>query len=210
MELLPEGLEAEIIVGADEAGRGALAGPIVGAAVAVSSRSEQICEMAADSKTLDHRLRKLQLPEIIKIAAAVSVVAASACDIDRKGLQNCNKYVLEKSVSNVLKVLGERSKHRIAVIIDHVSLEQSSFLPDVAVVSVPRADSSYAAVAMASVLAKYTRDLVVESCQELYPGYNFRKHRGYGTREHLAEIKACGASDIHRMSFKPVASQKLF
>lgn len=210
MELLPAGFDADVVVGVDEAGRGALAGPIVGAAVAIALSSASSCSFAADSKTLTHLRRKSHLPDIINYVSAYSVVSAPVQLINKMGIQYCNRLVLERAIVNVLKNLKANQDRRILVIVDHFKLQLPGLGSNTRLFSVPKADAKFAPVAMASVLAKCTRDLLLEESQELFPGYNFRHHRGYGTKEHFAEIELLGASRIHRTCFKPVSQMKLF
>lgn len=181
------------VAGVDEVGRGALAGPLVVAAVLLDL--EDVPENLCDSKVLEPEERETCAAEVLRRAMAVSYVVVDPEDIDDDGLGVSNLAALGRAVS-ALRPSPEY------VISDHFPLD-STGLPHV---GLPRADAMSAAVAAASIVAKVQRDAYMTALDGTYPGYHFASNKGYGTPEHWAAIRALGPSDVHRRSFRGVAS----
>lgn len=178
------------LAGADEAGRGALAGPLVAAGVILGG--EEVSDLA-DSKVLNPVLREGVCAEVFRKAHALSVTALPAWWIDRFGLGKANKLALRRAI----EVLGSRAGCRLA----DGKLDLGS-----GVECLPRADGSSAAVAAASVVAKVLRDHAMCSLSEEYCGYGFERNRGYGTPEHLLSLAEAGPCRVHRLSYAGVGS----
>lgn len=183
-----------LVGGVDEVGRGALAGPLVAAAVLFDSAA--VPEGLCDSKLLTPAARAACVDGICAAALAVSFAVADAEEIDERGLQAANRGALERAMRG-LRPVPEY------VISDHLAGGELCELPSV---SLPRADGLSAAVAAASILAKVSRDELMERLDAEHPGYAFARHKGYGTDEHWAALRALGASPVHRRSFRGVGS----
>jgi ribonuclease HII len=181
------------VAGVDEAGRGALAGPLVAAAV-VLPRDCPV-EGLADSKLLTPQRRNQLATEIQRHALAVSVVRVGPDTIDRSGLQRANIALLAKA----LRELPGGYDYAIA---DGFPLPQ---MP-APVLGMRKGDQVAACVAAASIIAKVTRDKIMVGAARRYRGYGFQRHKGYGTDEHWAALRALGPSSYHRHSFTGVAA----
>ena len=193
-------LGARFVAGADEAGRGALAGPIVAAAVLFEPRAltpEYLAglERLNDSKKLSET-RRDELAVIIGAAAvAISVVAISAAEIDEIGIQAANLGGLSRALDLVQAPEGSE------LLVDGFSLPMQA-RPHRALV---KGDATSAAIAAASIIAKTTRDRVMEQLDHGSPGYGFGAHAGYGTAVHKEAITRLGPCRAHRHSFAPIS-----
>jgi ribonuclease HII len=187
----------------DEVGRGALAGPLLCAAVTLDV--DEMPSDLFDCKVLEPEEREARATEILRLAVAVSYVVVDSVDIDDQRLGVSNLAALRLAV----RKLAPSPDY---VISDHFPLEDAqqvtlgepSKVPPH--VSLPKADAMSAAVAAASIVAKVSRDAFMRSLDAEYPGYNFTSNKGYGSDEHWAAIRALGPSPVHRRSFKGVAS----
>ncbi len=178
-----------LIAGADEAGRGALAGPLVAAAVIMPDEFD--IDGLNDSKQLTPLQRDVWYDRIVAGALCVSVCKAFPRRIDHRGLHVSNRSLLGKAVLR----LSVRPEFAL----------MDGFAPRVFAlphVSIKKGDAVSSSVAAASVIAKVTRDRMMERYHRRYPQYGFDRHRGYGTPSHRAAIARFGPSPIHRMSFK--------
>ncbi len=182
------------VAGVDEVGRGALAGPLVCAAVTLDT--ECIPTDLFDSKMLEPEEREARAADILRLAVAVSYVVVDSQDIDDQRLGVSNLAALRRAV----RKLAPRPDY---VISDHFPLDERQESPHV---SLPKADAMSAAVAAASIVAKVSRDAFMAKLDAEHPGYNFTSNKGYGSDEHWAAIRALGPSPVHRRSFKGVAS----
>lgn len=176
------------LAGADEAGRGALAGPLVAAAVVLGGR--EISDIN-DSKTLRPDLRERVFCTLLRQAEAVSVVAFPAWWIDRHGVGLANREALTGALSSLKATAGCR-----------LADGNLSLGPDVE--CLPRADAKSAAVAAASVVAKVVRDDAMRALSEHHAGYGFERNRGYGTAEHRGALVELGPCRVHRLSYAGV------
>lgn len=181
------------IAGADEAGRGALAGPLVAAAVILPREFD--LEGIRDSKQLTARQRERCYERIVREGVAVSVCRAMPSRIDHRGLHRSNLWLLRRAV------LG------LQLTPDYV-LTDGFPVPRLGVpsLSMKKGDAVTASVAAASIVAKVTRDRMMDRYHRRFPAYGFDRHRGYGTAEHLEVLSRIGPSPIHRLSFKGVGS----
>jgi len=177
-----------IIAGVDEAGRGPLAGPVVAAAVVFPPGYSN--PEINDSKKISPSRREKLFPVIENDALSIGMKVVEADIIDQvnilqASLQAMREAVLELSTSpDFLLVDG---LHRIPIITPQKPLV--------------RGDSLSVSIAAASIIAKVTRDRIMEMYHRQYPHYNFQKNKGYGTREHLNAIRQFGICKIHRQSF---------
>lgn len=173
------------LAGADEAGRGALAGPIAAAAVVLGEKEIQ---GLADSKAVTRSRRGELYSGVTASARAISVALLPEWWIDRHGMGEANREVLRRVVS-------ELSQHCGCCLADG-NLRLS---PEIE--SLPRADGTSAAVAAAGVVAKVLRDAVMEEISATHTAYGFERNRGYGTPEHQAALLEHGPCRVHRLSW---------
>lgn len=177
----------ELVGGIDEAGRGPLAGPVVAACVVLPR--EVWLERLDDSKKLSPATRDRLYVEIRQKALFWGVGVCDASYIDRVNILNATKKAMMLAVQAMKQTPD-------AYVIDALRLPLAGHQ-----VSVPRADSSCLAVAAASVLAKVTRDRMMDKHAATYPEYGFLRNKGYGTAEHLEALHRVGPCPLHRSSF---------
>lgn len=186
-----------VIAGIDEAGRGAWAGPVVAAAVVLPLERHDLMKVLKgvnDSKQLTAKQREKYFHVIKEVALSVSLGGASPPHIDRDGIVAATRSAMRRAVS----MLTVQPK---ALLIDAVDL--SSVVP--LYQEHPfYGDSISLSIAAASIIAKVTRDDLMKHWDEMYPGYGFAKHKGYGTKLHQEALKKLGVSMAHRKSFKPI------
>ena len=177
------------LAGADEAGRGAFAGPLVAAAVVLGE-----AEVAGinDSKALGPALREELYEEVLGGAEAVSVVSFPAWWIDGHGVGAANREALKRVLQGVHPYSG-------------CALADGNLRLGPEIECRPRADGKSAAVAAASVVAKVLRDGAMRSLAGAHPGYGFERNKGYGTREHRVSLREAGPCRVHRLSYAGVA-----
>jgi ribonuclease HII len=199
------GLAHRFVAGADEAGRGCLAGPLVAAAVLfdyerLSIGDRRILGGLHDSKQMTEEARMEMFPCVLRAAARTSIVIRSAPGIDRRGLHVTNCEALGDALARL-----EPGPEAICLV-DGFRLPRCE-VPHRRVVG---GDRTSAAIAAASVLAKVTRDRYMrEGAAETHPGWGFEEHVGYSTPEHRAAIDKLGISPLHRRSFASVAYTQL-
>lgn len=183
-----------VVAGADEAGRGACAGPLVTAAcVLPDGRRGQVPELA-DSKLLTPAARDRVYDEVRARAVAWSVVVVPARDIDRRGLHVCNVQGLRRALAALTPTPDYALTDGFPV--------AGLGVPGLAVW---KGDQVAACIAAASVLAKVTRDRIMTGLHERYPAYDFGTHKGYVTDGHSAALDAYGPCPEHRFSYINVA-----
>ena len=176
------------LAGADEAGRGALAGPLVAAAVVLGG--DEISGIN-DSKLLRPALRQEIFGALLRRAEAVSVVAYPAWWIDRHGVGLANREALRRALASLESRAG-------------CGLADGNLALGPEVECLPRADARSAAVAAASVVAKVLRDDAMRALSETHTGYGFGRNRGYGTPEHRLALSQLGPCRVHRFSYAGV------
>jgi ribonuclease HII len=191
------------VAGADEAGRGCLAGPLVAAAVCFDYAALDGADFAAldrldDSKKVSRARRAALYEEILRRARQVVIVCCSAGTIDRDGLHRCNLASLARAVEGIAPPPG-------------VTLIDGFPLPGCrrAHRAVVGGDGRSAAIAAASVIAKVTRDRLMLRLHSSHPQYGFDRHVGYATAGHREAIVAHGVCELHRLSFASVAYREL-
>lgn len=178
-----------LVAGVDEAGRGALAGPLVAAAAILPEGFG--CQGLRDSKELTPIQREGWYERITRSAVSWSVCRAYPSRIDHRGLHRTNVWLLRRA----LAALDVRPDF---VISDGFSVRGL----DLPCLSVKKGDATCASVAAASIIAKVTRDHAMDRYHRRFPQYGFDHNRGYGTDGHRAAIARYGPSPIHRMSFR--------
>ena len=176
-----------LVAGIDEAGRGPLAGPVCVAIVIMPQ--DDIIEEINDSKKLSEKKREMLYDKIINTAISYHIEFVDEKTIDRINILNATKLGMLKCINNIL-VTPE------IVLIDAVKIDS-----DVKTESVIHGDALSYNIAAASILAKVSRDRLMVELDKKYPEYNFKKHKGYGTKEHIEALKKYGKCDIHRESF---------
>jgi ribonuclease HII len=183
---------AALLCGVDEAGRGPLAGSVFAAAVVLDPDRARINGLA-DSKTLDAETREKLAGRIRDRARAWAVASASVEEIDTLNILRASLLAMKRAV----EALGMDPEE---VCVDGLYVPQVAFRCR----AIVRGDQLVAAISAASILAKVARDAEMTAMEDRYPGYGFAQHKGYGTPEHLAALKAQGPCEIHRRSFEPV------
>ncbi len=176
------------LAGVDEAGRGPLAGPVVAAAVMLPPGTR--LKGLRDSKLLSPSQRELLYQEILKVAICWGVGVVEAQEIDRINIAEATRRAMEEAVSR-LDVQPKMVLVDGIMGIRHPTLQMTLI----------KGDQRSHCVSAASVVAKVTRDRLMAVYHEQYPHYNFRKHKGYATKEHLAAIRNHGMCPIHRRTF---------
>ena len=178
------------VAGADEAGRGAHAGPLAAAAVILPEGKRGRVPGLADSKLLTHAAREACYAEIVERAVAWSVVVVSCDEIDAVGLHRCNVLALRRA----LWALEPRPDY---VLTDGFPVAGLG-VPGLAMW---KGDAVAACIAAASVIAKVTRDRIMIDMDADFPEYGFAQHKGYATPDHKAALRAHGRCAQHRHSF---------
>ena len=182
-----------IIAGVDEAGRGPLAGPVVAAAVILPNSYN--LEGLDDSKKVAPKKRSQLFVDIKHQATAIGVGVVAAADIDKTNILQATQQAMKMA-------LGRLKPRPDQAVIDGHELP-TQIIPNKGVI---KGDQTVDVIKAASIIAKVTRDNMMEQYDIIFPAYGFRKHKGYGTREHMDKLRLNKACVIHRKSFKPVAS----
>ena len=170
----------------DESGRGPLAGPVVCACVIMPLEEDKIIEGIDDSKKLSPKKREMLYEKIIKTALAYSIVEIDEKTIDLINILNATKLGMKKALES-LEILPD------IVLIDAVKIDTL-----VKQENIIKGDTLSYNIAAASILAKVYRDRLMCELDAKYPQYNFAKHKGYGTKEHLLLLKKFGKCPLHR------------
>ena len=185
-------MQVNLICGVDEAGRGPLAGPVYAAAIILGPDFDT--EGLRDSKKLSESKRYSLAVHIKKNALAWSVGICSASEIDEINIHQATLLAMKRAIEGLD---GYRS---IKVMVDGLFCPQVDF-PCEAIV---RGDDKVAEISAASIIAKTERDLKMIEIDKIYPGYQFKKHKGYPTKLHIEMIKSEGLCEYHRKSFSPI------
>lgn len=188
-----------LVGGIDEAGRGPLAGPVVAACVTIGKNFDyknSNIKLITDSKKLSEKTRE-KLFEVIN--NEFHEVAIGICD--SKTIDQIN--ILQATFLAMKKAIGMLKQKPDFILIDgsfkipNLSLEQEAIV---------KGDSKAICIAAASIIAKVTRDRIMLDAHSKYPQFNFNKHKGYGTKLHIENLKKYGPCPIHRLTFKPIPS----
>ena len=177
------------IAGIDEAGRGALAGPVIAAAVILPMR----CDIKGlkDSKQLSAKQRASLFDEIYDVAVSVGVGAADHQTIDRSNILQATLLAMQEAVEKL-------TPQPDYLLVDGLNLPAIGIVGE----AIPKGDNRSYSIAAASIIAKTTRDRLMIEADCSYPNYGFPKHKGYPTPQHRQAIAQFGASEIHRHTFK--------
>ena len=187
---------ANLIAGVDEAGRGPLAGPLVIAAVVMPQ--EFFISGLNDSKQISASKRDKLYDEILQKALSVSVNIVSISNIDELNIYRATQQ-------GMAEVLLHLDKQPNVALIDAMPVEAG----DIKTVSLVHGDALSASIAAASIIAKVTRDRIMEKLDTLYPAYKFANNKGYGSKDHMQAIDQDGVTEWHRRSYEPVKSLNL-
>ena len=187
---------AKLIAGVDEAGRGPLAGPLVIAAVIMPQ--EFFISGLNDSKQISASKRDKLYDEILQKALSVSVNIVSISNIDELNIYRATQQ-------GMAEVLLHLDKQPDVALIDAMPVEAG----DIKTVSLVHGDALSASIAAASIIAKVTRDRIMEKLDTLYPAYKFANNKGYGSKDHMQAIDQDGVTEWHRRSYEPVKSLNL-
>ena len=182
----------ELIAGVDEVGRGPLAGPVVAAAVILP----KACKIPGlnDSKKIPKSKHKEIYEAVLQNAIAIGVGVKDNHVIDQVNIYEATKLAM-------MEAIGQLEPQPQHLLIDAMKLD----LP-IPQTSIIKGDANSLSIAAASIVAKVTRDQMMEEFDREYPGYDFAQNAGYGTAKHLAGLDKLGVTPIHRRSFEPVKS----
>ena len=189
-ELYAQGID--LIAGVDEVGRGPLAGPVVAAAVILP----KACKILGlnDSKKIPKSKHKEIYEAVLQNAIAIGIGIKDNQVIDQVNIYEATKLAM-------MEAIGQLEPQPQHLLIDAMKLD----LP-IPQTSIIKGDANSLSIAAASIVAKVTRDQMMEKFDREYPGYDFAKNAGYGTANHLAGLDQLGVTPIHRRSFEPVKS----
>ncbi|MFS4468472.1 ribonuclease HII [Maribacter sp. 2210JD10-5] len=182
-------------IGTDEAGRGCLAGPVTAAAVILSNSFENV--LLNDSKQLSEKKRTILKPIIMKEADFSVVAHVFPEEIDEINILNASFLAMHKCINQCTMKVP-------LIIVDGNRFKPFKNIPFECII---KGDSKYMSIAAASVLAKTTRDAYMEKIHEEYPMYNWKKNKGYPTKEHREAIRKYGITKYHRKSFRLLPEQ---
>jgi len=190
-----------LIGGIDEAGRGPLAGPVVAACVVIDSEFKVEpgdLELVADSKKLSAKKRELIFKAIREKVIAVEIGVVNHEDIDKINILQASFLAMRRAIK------------KLKVDPDYILLDGGFKIPKLTKpqTAIIKGDAKVWVIAAASIIAKVSRDWIMTEMDKKYPEYLFAKHKGYGTKEHLAMLEKYGPCPIHRLSFAPLKSKQ--
>ena len=183
-------IENHLVLGIDEAGRGPIAGPlcVAGVVFPIGYSNPAIY----DSKALSEKKRKALYDVIVQDALAYEIKIVTEQEVDEKNIYRATQWAMSQIASNLKSDL---------VLSDAMPLPEINDRP---VHDLIKGDQKSISIAAASILAKVTRDRIMNELDEKYPGYGLAKHKGYPTAAHLKALKELGVLPIHRRSYRPV------
>lgn len=184
----------DLIIGIDEAGRGPLAGPVVASAVWLKTFS--FCNRIDDSKKLSHSQRESAFLEII-IKSVFGIGVINEKVIDRVNILVATQMAMEKAVDELFSKIISPPAKQIQLLVDG-PVKLNLKLP---ITNIIRGDAKSKSIACASIIAKVTRDRIMNLYDKVFPQYGFNRHKGYPTEAHRVALKEFGSSVIHRQSF---------
>ncbi|MDO5590461.1 MAG: ribonuclease HII [Lachnospiraceae bacterium] len=187
-----ENVQYANICGIDEVGRGPLAGPVVACAV-VLPKDETILYLN-DSKKLSEKKRELLYDEIMEKAVAVGIGSVGPARIDEINILQATYEAMRMAIEDLTGKLGQAPD---------LLLNDAVTIPEVDIPQIPiiKGDAKSISIAAASIVAKVTRDHLMMEYDQVLPGYEFAKNKGYGTKAHIAGLKELGPTPIHRKTF---------
>ncbi len=183
--------QKKIFCGIDEVGRGALAGPVVAAAIVLKPFTN--IPGVKDSKQLTAKAREKLYPIIIKNAVAIGIDLATVKEIDRLNIRNASFLAMNRAI----RALDYKCDQAI---VDGFEIPECE-IPNIGII---KGDQKSISIACASIIAKVTRDRIMKKLHKRYPKYNFVTNKGYPTPGHKKAIAKIGPTKIHRKSFEPV------
>ena len=208
--LLPHYYKGKTEAGCDEAGRGCLAGPVYAAAVIFPADYHN--ETLNDSKQLTEKMRYQLRDEIQRDAVAWAVGVCTAEEIDRINILHASYLAMHRAIDKLdvrpeALIIDGNKFDPYYPSVDHSSIDCYETLPllydcqPLPYTTIVKGDGKYLSIAAASILAKVTRDRLMEELDLKYPGYEFKKHKGYPTKLHYEKLRALGPSPEHRLTF---------
>jgi len=201
-QALNEHFRGCVLIGVDEAGRGPLAGPVV-AAAAILPRGGKPMGLPLqlnDSKKLSEKKREQIFRELPDYCEHHSIGEASAKEIDNMGILNATFLAMRRALAPVVSQLGEKKLPYKILIDGNLYIREIDKALQMPII---KGDGRVACIAAASIFAKVRRDALMREFAKEYPQYYFEKHKGYGTKAHLAAIEKNGLCEIHRRSYAP-------
>ncbi len=181
------------IVGIDEAGRGPLAGPVVAAAIIIEEKF--LSQEVDDSKKINEKKRNLLYEILLRDAAQIGIGIVNPDEIDKINIHNATLKAMQNSYDKI-------KCNNCVVYIDGIhkpGLIENAY-------AIKHGDSFVPAISAASIIAKVTRDKIMYEIDKEFPIYNFKKHKGYPTKQHIEIIKKYGTCKYHRKTFKPITN----
>ena len=191
-ELYEQGIK--LIGGIDEVGRGPLIGPVVTACVILPK--DYVLEGLTDSKKLSEKKREKFYDILMKDAISIGIGIVDEKEIDKVNIYQATKEAMAQAVDN-MKIKPEH------ILVDAMPLEL-----DIPTTSIIKGDAKSITIAAASVIAKVTRDRMLDELDKIYPMYDLKHNKGYPTKKHLEAISKYGITKYHRLSYGPVAKYK--
>ena len=193
-ELINKGIK--LIAGVDEVGRGPLVGNVVAACVVLPLNYK--FEGLTDSKKLSEKKREKFYEIIMHDALAIGIGEVNEKEIDKLNIYQATKKAMTIAITEARKQIN----------IEHVLIDAMPLELDIPTTSIIKGDAKSLSIAAASVIAKVTRDHEMYELDKIYPMYDFKNNKGYGTKKHIAAILEYGIIEEHRKTYEPVASHK--
>jgi len=211
-QVLGEHFKGCVLIGVDEAGRGPLAGPVVAAAAILPCRGKPailpcggkpaivLPLLLNDSKKLSEKKREQIFEELPDYCEHYSIGEASSKEIDNIGILNATFLAMRRALAPVVSQLGEKKLQYKILVDGNLYIREIDKALQMPII---KGDGRVACIAAASIFAKVRRDSLMREFAKEYPQYYFEKHKGYGTKAHLAAIEKNGLCEIHRRSYAP-------
>mgnify|MGYP001412947273 CR=1 FL=1 len=201
----------KIIMGVDEVGRGALAGPVYASAVVLLNDSLEdisvtLIKTFKDSKVLSRRKREIIFNKCLKQKVLFGIGYANEPEIDSLNILVASMLAMVRAVFNCIKKIPSQSQ-KIHVLFDGVYTPNQILGPwssNLSAEAIKNGDKLIPEISCASIIAKVTRDEIMNQAALKYPGFGFHSNSGYGTKQHLAALRILGVSSIHRKTFNPI------
>ena len=196
MKIYENKYKNHILAGIDEAGRGPLAGPVVAGCVVLNLNYE--IYFLNDSKKLSEKKRELLYDEIINNSFAYGIGIVDNYTIDKINILEATHVAMKNAYINCNKMYFEKFKKNIdCLLVDAINIKNINVLQ----IPIIKGDMKSVSIAAGSIIAKVYRDNLMLEYDKKFPQYNFKKNKGYGTKEHIENIKKFGICEIHRHSF---------
>lgn len=186
----------KIVAGIDEAGRGSLAGPVVAACVIIDINYDYL--YLNDSKKLSEKKRDILYDKIVNTSLSYGIGIVNNDIIDKINILEATHVAMREAYINCNNLLFSKANKNIDILLVDALKIKSVIIEQIPII---HGDSISLSIAAASVLAKVTRDRIMKNLDSKYDKYNFSKHKGYGTKEHIELLKKNGPCDIHRKTF---------